>query len=89
MTTALKFYDSLPEEQPREERRSALADFAEALMRRPGEWAEWPKSFDREHQAYCCKSNVNTGKLKNFPRGQFDAEKVGKRVYVRYIGAEG
>ncbi|AOZ61307.1 hypothetical protein SEA_DARTHPHADER_67 [Mycobacterium phage DarthPhader] len=73
-------------ERPIKERRSALADFAEKLVRNRGYWFSWPKPIPRAHQQYCTVSNVKTGKLKDFPVGDFEAKREGNTVYVRYVG---
>lgn len=54
-------------------RRSYLERFADALKARRGEWAVWPRELKRPQ-------------LKYFPVGDFEAQKVGNAVYVRFVG---
>lgn len=75
---------------PEKPRRGRHAEFAEALRSRPGQWAVFA-TFDptRKKSGWAASNCINSGKLVDFPKGEFQAVTRSvdgvTRVYVRAI----
>lgn len=85
MATEFEFVDELP---PKEVRRSdgfLMDKFAAAVRARPGVWAKWPLDLGPSSPGMYV-TGINTGRLKAFRNGGFDAQSRNGVLYVRYIG---
>lgn len=81
-----EFVDAPPERA--RGRNELYRAFALALKARPGDWAKWPREFEKENVASATRRNIVAGKMANFPAGEFEATASKGVVYVRYVGGD-
>lgn len=60
-----------------------------ALRERPGNWAKYPREFETSNLASATRSNIISGRLKDFPKGEFEAVCTQATLYVRFLGGGG
>ena len=72
-------------EPPRFRRSSKYGYYADALRRRPGQWAEYPIKVA---QPYSTVQRLRASKVGSFPPDEFEFKHSRDRVYVRYVGRE-
>lgn len=67
-------------------RSGKYLEFAIALRDHPGKWAVLPSADERrsEKGAQATSQNIRRGKVRGFPKGQYESVVDGTRIYVRY-----
>lgn len=60
--------------------------FAEALRTNVGRWAVLPGERKNAESARNTATNVRQGKMKDFPKGEFDVVTDDVKIFVRYTG---
>lgn len=79
-----EFLDRLPESTSRGRKDPLLDEFVDALRRRTGEWAAWPKPLKGEQSARSYGANIRAGRTRRFASKEFDARVVDGTLYVRH-----
>lgn len=82
-------YDDIIWEDPpaaatEEKRRGQYTAFAAALRERPGIWARLPGEKASADSANGTAQNLRSGRMKDFPRGQFEVAKHERTLWVRF-----
>lgn len=78
-------WEDPPESALNVRRRTPYTEFAQALRAQPGKWAIMPGARTTEGSAKNMAQNVLRGKMRDFPKGEFETAVDGAKVYVRHV----
>lgn len=68
--------------------RGQYRDFAQALRQNKDKWAILPGDRKSPDSAKNTAQNVRRGIMKDFTKGEFEVAVDGKKIYVRWVGAQ-
>ncbi|QPR39542.1 hypothetical protein [Brevibacterium casei] len=71
---------------PKLTQASKYRDDADTLRAHPGEWAQLNLDHLKPASRVKYSNSINSGKLQDFPRGDFEAMTRRGEVWVRYVG---
>jgi hypothetical protein len=78
-------WEDPPETALNVRKKTAYTEFVKALRANPGKWALAPGERASADSAKNTAANIVRGKMRDFPRGEFQTAVDGPKLYVRFV----